>query len=143
LDRRQIDWLDAYQGDSSELIRQLLDAYIEANVSVTPGNAEILKLAYKRRMLAQRIKSMEELHGEIDRADHDLRFAKIDYENFLKKVTGEHEPIKPMEPAKYQQNLEYLKREYDIAKIEFDAVIRKHEDLKKLLAETDDQLLTR
>jgi hypothetical protein len=91
--------------------------------------------------LLDRSKSMEELHGEIDGANFRARFAKIDYECFLNKVTREHEPIEPMESAKYQQKLEYLKREYEIAKIELNVVNGKFEYLKKLLAETDDQLL--
>jgi hypothetical protein len=143
LDKRQVEWLDAYQGDSSELIRPLLDDYIDASVSAQP---EALKLVLRLRMLKRQ---QEKIGVELDydiggSAYRNLVFAKADYERWRDKKGREEDEaqkISESTPEAYQRELERRKRVFDVAEASYQAFKGNYDALEKQIAEIEAQLL--
>jgi hypothetical protein len=143
LSKKQIEWLDTYTDDSSKLIRQLLDDYIDASVSAQP---EALKLVLRLRMLKRQ---QEKIGVELDydiggSAYRNLVFAKADYERWRDKKGKEEDearPISESDPEAYQQELERRKRVFDVAEASYQAFKGNYDALEKQIAEIEAQLL--
>ena len=144
LSKRQIEWLDAYQGDSSELMRQLLDDYIDASVSAQP---DALKLVLRLRMLKRQQEKIDmELNGYkiAGTACRNLSFAKADYERWRDKKGKEEDEaqkISESNPEAYQEELERRKRVFDVAEASYQAFKSNYDALEKQIAEIEARLL--
>lgn len=144
LDKRQAEWLDAYQGDSSEIVRQLLDDYIDTSVS---AESEKMKLVLRLRMLQRQ---QEKIGVELNSDDiagtaiRKLNFARADYDNWHDK-TGKDEDeacrISESHPEAYQRELERRKHVLDVAQASFQVFKRNHDALEKEIAEVEAQLV--
>lgn len=137
LSKRQIEWLDQYPGDSSKLIRQLLDDYIDVSANAQP---EAVKLILRIRILQEQQKKTEkELDYKVASSPcRIMDFAKRDYEKWLNKETSEAQQA---DPAAYQRELERLKQLLDVAKASYQAFEDNHDALEKQIKEIENQLL--
>lgn len=143
MSKQQIEWLETnYQGDDySELMRQLLDDYINASTNAQP---ESLKLVFRLRVLQRQQEKLDvEVNGwkvaltAVSKRDH----AKLDYERWRDRTEDEAKRISESDPEGYQRELERRKHLYNVAEATFQAFQDNYDAIGKQIADTEAQLL--
>jgi hypothetical protein len=140
LSKKQIEWLDVYVEDSSKLMRQLLDNYIDIYDSAQP---DAVKLILRLRMSKIQLEKLDIEFMTYTQAHHSTAYERMDrsqwdYKNFLEKTKPEYQE---MEPTEYQEELERRKQRKDLAEIEYNALAQNRDALRKQIAEIEAQLL--
>jgi len=140
LGKRQIEWLDVYVEDSSKLMRELLDNYIDIYDSAQP---DAVKLVLRLRMLKIQLEKLDIEFMTAYAAHQSTAESRRDgygweYKSFLEKTKPEYQE---MEATEYQEELERRKQKKDLAEIEYNALEQNRDALRKQIADIEDQLL--